>query len=387
MWRTLDIWVFGVLFFLVNTVYVSSFPQGSLPKWEIIYALAFYCAFRGVGADLRVFAFVGFALVSLLWSDDAGVGALQVQKLVACVIVGLWIARSPVEERHITYAVAASFPVVAWLVVTGGYWGSFGNENFITEWIILCLPWMAYGIFEARTLFRRAWLWVGIRWTLLAFGLGAGAYLLAFNASRIEYVVAFLGCVVTLWLCKQRAWAVTLFCVGIGCALYGDFALDSIKARLEFWVNSGFVWLSAPLIGHGFGSFNFWYPRYDQVAVSLFPWIPPSMGPINFAGAAHNEYLQLLCELGTVGFILAMWVVWRPWKLSAASVCLGLLMIEGLIEFPMQNPATAFLGAVSFGLWLRSQSVSVATRNGARKTASSGWLRRLNRVTDRIAAT
>jgi len=299
--RALDASVFGALFFLASVVYVPSFPQGSIPKWEIIYLLALYGAVRGFRLDGRVAAFVGLACVSLLWSDDPGAGALQLQKLVACAIVCLWIAKSGIEERHVSYAIAASFPVVAWLVLTGEYWGSFGNENFLTEWIILACPWLLAPIFrmahrpvtgqsncpggmERRDRIRTGLVVFG--WSALA--LAGVAYLVCRLAPGIEFFVAFVGCVTLLWLCKQRAWAVALFCVGCGGVIGGDIALDSLTARLEFWTNSSFVWLSSPLWGHGFGSFNFQYPRFDSVHLLLFPSMGHTMGATNFAGAAHN---------------------------------------------------------------------------------------------------
>src|SRR5690606_7421211 len=163
--------------------------------------------------------------------------------------------------------------------------------------------------------------------------------------------------------------------VGCGGAIGGDIALDSLTARLEFWTNSSFVWLSSPLWGHGFGSFNFQYPRFDSVHLLLFPSMGHTMGATNFAGAAHNEYLQVLCELGAIGLILSLRVVWRPWKPGPATVCLGLAMIESLIEFPLQNPATALLASISLGFFLRSQSAASGYKSG-RDRRISAWLSR-----------
>jgi hypothetical protein len=299
---------------------------------------------------------------------------LQVQKLVACAIVCWWVARSSIEERHITYAIAASFPVVAGLVVTDTYYGSFGNENFVTEWVILCLPWLGWAALSnrhsgddgiaVRSLGRSGWRVLVARCWGMAIGSGGIFYLIAFNNSRIEFFVAFVGCLTLLWLCKQRAWAVTLFCVGLGGALYGDIALDSLKSRVEFSVNTLAMFLDAPLLGHGFGAFNFNYPAY-QIHRLFVPW--ESMGATNFAGAAHNEYLQILAELGAVGLLLALWVIWRPWKLGPATICLTLGMIQALINFPFQNPASAFLLSVSFGLVLRSQSAGAVSVSGEAK--------------------
>ena len=65
---------------------------------------------------------------------------------------------------------------------------------------------------------------------------------------------------------------------------------------------------------------------------------------------AHNDYLQVLVELGLPGLLLALWAAWRvlrslrwrPWFLAAA---LGLLL-QSLVEFSLQLPAVVALFVV-----------------------------------------
>lgn len=65
---------------------------------------------------------------------------------------------------------------------------------------------------------------------------------------------------------------------------------------------------------------------------------------------AHNDYLQVLVEMGVAGLLLAVWAAWRvlrslrgrPWLFAAA---LGLLL-QSLVEFSLQLPAVAALFVV-----------------------------------------
>ncbi len=65
---------------------------------------------------------------------------------------------------------------------------------------------------------------------------------------------------------------------------------------------------------------------------------------------AHNDYLQVLVELGLAGLLLALWAAWRvlrslrarPWLFAAV---LGLLL-QSLVEFSLQLPAVAALFVV-----------------------------------------
>ena len=69
---------------------------------------------------------------------------------------------------------------------------------------------------------------------------------------------------------------------------------------------------------------------------------------------AHNDYLQLLTEVGVVGLVIALWGVFRlvartwrdPWLLAAL---VGPLL-HALVDFGFQIPAVAVLFAVVAGL-------------------------------------
>ena len=70
------------------------------------------------------------------------------------------------------------------------------------------------------------------------------------------------------------------------------------------------MFLDRPLLGWGFHQMPAELPRYvseykDKV---LYP---------------HNTYLEVLVELGLVGFTLYVWLMWELWRLSRGAIPAG----------------------------------------------------------------
>jgi len=103
-----------------------------------------------------------------------------------------------------------------------------------------------------------------------------------------------------------------------------------------------------PLGGWGLGVFPEIYPQFSSLS-SRFP-----------AGVAHNDYLQLLVEMGAFGFAAALWFLatvfhsarkklkhWPPGTNSAVTLAAGLgisgILVHSLVDFNLQIPANAAL--------------------------------------------
>ncbi len=108
------------------------------------------------------------------------------------------------------------------------------------------------------------------------------------------------------------------------------------------------MFLQRPIWGWGLGTFPIVYPRYRSFYTNLF---------IN---EAHNDYAQLLTEMGLLGFTLALWFLtgvyrrgllasqrWQNhWdgmlSLAALIGCTGILL-HSFVDFNLQIPANAAL--------------------------------------------
>mgnify|MGYP000725347966 CR=1 FL=1 len=130
----------------------------------------------------------------------------------------------------------------------------------------------------------------------------------------------------------------------------------SFKLRLGYWKTGLRMAIDNPAIGVGLGCFGYAYPRYQQAGV----------GDVK---AAHNDYLQILCETGLLGFLAFCgfwtWFIWTgarrilrendpQERATLAGLYAGLLafLIHALVDFPFYNPALAFFAFLIAGLFL-----------------------------------
>jgi len=116
--------------------------------------------------------------------------------------------------------------------------------------------------------------------------------------------------------------------------------------RLAIVKDSWRMWMARPLMGWGLGNFPEVYPQYRSFYTNLF------------VNQAHNDYIQLMVEMGAVGFALMLWFLattyyrastklgsW-PSNINGALTLTAMLGISGilvhsLVDFNLQIPANA----------------------------------------------
>jgi O-antigen ligase len=103
-----------------------------------------------------------------------------------------------------------------------------------------------------------------------------------------------------------------------------------------------------PLLGWGLGVFPEIYPQFSSLSTNLG------------VGAAHNDYLQLLVEMGTLGFAAVLWFLlvlfrsalkklehWPPGTNTAVTLAAMLaitgILVHSFVDFNLQIPANAAL--------------------------------------------
>jgi len=111
------------------------------------------------------------------------------------------------------------------------------------------------------------------------------------------------------------------------------------------------IFAQRPLTGWGLGVFGVIYPSYSSLSTNLK------------VGMVHNDYLQLLVEMGAVGFAIMLWFLIALFrsalrKLNHASsatnaamtlaALLGIsgILVHSLVDFNLQIPANAILFCV-----------------------------------------
>lgn len=342
--------------------------------------------------EFSLLGFAAYAALTLAWTPDALAGYALLSKfgLLAVIFLCLKNAGNDAWFNWLCVAIAASAAIVigfAFLHI--GNEGGYGNHNFITEFLILAVPFIAMLAFVYP---HKA-----VRAVVAALILAVLIYLFFFNVSKIEFLViagmSFAAIVIWGWQ-RNRLLAVAgaLVVVGaVAAAVVYFWGADhgfrsSIYPRLALIINTLLMWWDKPLTGQGAGSFNYLYSLYQERHLA---WV--DIGTEIFAskqtiaGAAHNEYVQLLATFGLIGTALAGTFAWfllrglRGRTMTPYAWCglaaTGVWMLNALVEFPLQNPATALLAVIGLGLLAHcgqsnigvtaTEAAAVKTRNAA----------------------
>lgn len=324
------------LLFLTLTAHAAGFQQDG-PKWLVLLGLCGVAAAWARPAldriNLALARLLGYAALSLLWSPDLG------PAVVSLFGWGIFAMLFLLGRTGLDYGLPAALSLGA-VLVFWAFWdetGYMGNPNFTAEYAVVALPF--------AFVFTKAWL----RWPL------ATSALIMATLSESRTGLFALWLVAVGWLWSRCKWsAAILFMIPVNLAAFEVVDVSaSLRARLELWIDTAAMWAASPFFGTGLGGFDYTYPRFEAAHLKIFPgW--GFYHPIDtYAGAAHNEALQLLAETGLAGFGLAGWLVYeiakrgawkgpQAWALALGGACC-------FIGFPLQNPCTLALLALSLG--------------------------------------
>ncbi|MRR49599.1 MAG: O-antigen ligase family protein [Rhodocyclaceae bacterium] len=324
--------------------------------------------------DLVTLLLIGWVALSLMWSSDrlGGIDTLAKFGALGLIFLALRHLNSDSALKWIGIAITvavATVPVMELLSIAtfGGYY----NQNFETETILFALPFM-FLEWGRRTIISRLGPLVAI---------GLIGYLVFLNPSKIEFLVLpmLIGVFAVVLLRRKTLLGASglLLAMIAAIGVLAWFGWDSpmLKAshgfkvsvypRIELALNTLSMWREAPILGQGAGSFSYLYPQYQTSHKDILPFgIDQQMlaAKTQLAGASHNEYLQLASNYGLVGVLIALALLFFTLRQSMRVIdtnSAGLIglsvvvigLVSALIEFPLQNPATALLWVVG-AAWL-----------------------------------
>ena len=283
----------------------------------------------------------------------------------SCVLVyqiDQWQWRSAYEGTPFTnYSTYGSFAGVFFLIVLSRLLFDRSNYDRVFWTILLSV----FGIGLLVCFSRGVWLSVII---------AVGFLLIQIKAGGQHRKVLFVGAVsFMLLLIVSFPGAFKLVQERISSAF--DFQFASNQARLLRWGQAFLMFLESPIIGKGYGAFAILYEE-DSSLVGEYT--------SQFQLGAHSEYLQVLAELGIVGFTAWMWLVIAFFRYGFRalkevedgfyrSLIIGLLSAELslLVHFVVNNLLNGDAIAIPFWLTygLLPTVVNIAKRE--RKTRSS----------------
>jgi O-antigen ligase len=198
---------------------------------------------------------------------------------------------------------------------------------------------------------------VGIAGSLAGYGL----LLPAAFAAYLIYRRATFGPMSTRWLGGMAL----LFILFLGMALMGPINQQALAGKFGDEPTSRKLIAQNTVeairdyfpAGSGLGSFVDVYRQYEN----------PSVIGSEYVNHAHNDYLELVLELGVVGVVvIALFLSWigtrvyRVWTSDfeggglarAGTVVAGVLIMHSLVEFPLRTSALAVSMAMACGLMI-----------------------------------
>jgi len=254
--------------------------------------------------------------------------------------------------------------VVLWLTKTAyrdSLTGTFINRNHFASYLALNML-VAIGFLAAMTSRWRRLLYLPLaaaglallltlsRGGLLAAAIAATMFLLLIAGDRRRLVLP---------LAAIAAVAVAgLLATNVGRLqdrIESSFSADgepSAAARLSMWRSALRAFGDAPILGHGAGTFESFYPTYREPAIAR---------KVTYA---HQDYLELLAEQGLIGaavlaFAGLVLIAMLRRRLDdestrplAAGIASGLLVVavHAGVDFPLKIPAIALVTAALIGL-------------------------------------
>lgn len=336
-------------------------------------------------SELFLIGFLAYSGLSLAWSPDilAGMAILGKFGLLTAIFLLIKTAGNDTLLDWLCVAISVAVAItlgLAFLKVGGqSAWGGYGNQNFITEFLILAVPFIASLAF----IFRGN----AVRVAVLAVIAVDLAYLFFFNPSKIEFLVitgiAIIAIFAWGWGRSRRLTIAATFAVIVMVAAavvhYWDVKYgfrESIYPRLELMINTTLMWSDHPLFGIGTGAFNYSYPLYQERHLA---WINVETDIFTQkeknAGATHNEFIQFLATFGLFGgglvcgflYYLLRGLKNRPMTPYAwcGLIATGVWALNAMVHFPLQNPATALLAVIALAFLARQDKPAESAETSA----------------------
>ncbi len=271
---------------------------------------------------------------------------------------------------------------------------SFGNKNFAAQFSLMCLPLgLIILLSNSFPLPKNINIWLG------SIGMALIAIYIVYTDARAAWISVIVEVIIiTIWMFKERKqtgfilssmqkkallMAFSLFVLGIhfdrdgfnldAVIKYTDRAqsvieqadIDSGNKRIPMWINTTAQIRDYWFKGVGIGNWYVHYPIYQQ-SITKDQLLNNSVATRH----THNDLLQLISELGLVGFILILMIATYSFRIGfrllkhnayeirliaiiIGSAVVGLI-VDSQFSSPLQRPMTNYLLIMFLGilLWL-----------------------------------
>lgn len=246
--------------------------------------------------------------------------------------------------------------------------GFFANANHMAALMVITLPFLAALAAAARgagkQLYSALLATAAVAALVIVVGIALNRSLA--GLSFILPALAGAGLILLPPRSPLRGWAAAVAAAlligavsvmalsSIGAGRLGEDAASSVQSRSEMLRVTAPAALDFLPLGSGLGSFPEVYRLYED---------PAGVTSV-YVSHAHNDYLEVALELGLGGIaliaaFLAWWAVaaWGAWRslgsqpyARAASVATAILLVHGLVDFPLRTAAMGACFAMGLAL-------------------------------------
>ncbi len=176
----------------------------------------------------------------------------------------------------------------------------------------------------------------------------------------------------------KRGMAIAVVIIGLfGAIWWGVFPQQVLDpSRAHFWRGTLDLMASKPWTGYGIGSFQEIYPVFKEN-------IMEGADLNHFLLHCHNFSFEMISEIGIIGLLLFLFMIWNIWKRADKSNPLNLAMIAGTFGFLIDNfyNISFYYSACGLVFWLYFGLLSSDTKKKEVKIEKS-WLERFRQFAD-----
>jgi len=307
--------------------------------------------FTSTSLNLPILSFIAICTLSLIWSDTFFTSLKELPLFLSGPLLYFIIVNNIRDEKQVNRIIDTVIIIGAalglygifqynnidfsfWVLITGRarIFGLFGNVGYFASYLILPLSLAIPLFFVSKNRNRKILLLIGIldmgttliitftRSSYLALGVSFIFMFLLFLLSRGKNFIKENKKLLTILLIVIII-AAFLFIIPTPLSKRGT-VISEIKARISItkitntfssgrrvaiWKFTGMMIKDHPILGSGIGTYKYNTFRYQ--AKFFKQGDNRSIYRYGYAEKAHNEYLQLWAELGTIGLAIFLWLI------------------------------------------------------------------------------
>jgi O-antigen ligase len=263
---------------------------------------------------------------------------------------------------------------------SGGAVGFFANGNHMATLLLVAIP-MAAALLASSKSDRRSaagryatagallvtlMVGIGLNQSFAAYGLALPVLFASF--SLLPATVGWRRIALPVAAIATFGGIVLLATKPIGATAMQASATGSVTSRAEIWNTTGKAIAETFPVGTGLGTFDQVYRQYED----------PTLVTSQYVNHAHNDYLELVLELGAAGMaLIILFLGW--WAVAAAriwtspfstpysrasTIVTATILAHSVVDFPLRTAAISAIFAVSVAIMAQHLASAPEPRKG-----------------------